>query len=112
MFDTHYLHILDGRLRVKVPEVKRSPEKALQVEEALRSVNGVTHVKANSTTGNVLVLFETELVTHDHIVEKLKSINCLTVVRLASHQSGARVGDILVRSIAELLLERAVVALL
>jgi copper chaperone CopZ len=109
---TDYLHILDGRLRIKVPEVKRSPEKALQVEETLKNLNGVTHVKANPTTGNVLVLFESELVTHECVVSRLKSINCLVVERVASHQSGAGIGDILVRSIAELLVERAIVALL
>jgi copper chaperone CopZ len=109
---TDYLHILDGRLRIKVPEVKRSPEKALQVEETLQSLNGVTHVKANPTTGNVLVLFESELVTHECVVSRLKSIDCFNVKLNSPHQSRAGIGDVLVRSITELLLERAIVALL
>jgi copper chaperone CopZ len=113
MFDTHCLHILEGRVRIRVPEVKRSPEKAQQVEETLQSMNGVTHVKANPMTGSVLVMFESSLVTHDHIVERLRSVNCLTVSRLRPHHhNGTGIGDVLIRSVAELLVERAIVALL
>jgi hypothetical protein len=112
MINASYFHILDGRLRIQVPEVKRSPKKALQVEKTLQSLEGVTHVKANPTTGNVLVLFESKLLTHHCIVARLKSIDCFTVTQISSHQSRAGIGDVLVRSIAELLVERAIVALL
>ena len=112
MVDTSYLHTLDGRLRIQVPEVKRSPKKALHVEETLQSLEGVHHVKANPTTGNVLVLFESTLLTHNCIVARLKSIDCFTVKLDPPRQTRTGIGDVLVRSVAELLLERAIVALL
>jgi copper chaperone CopZ len=114
MFDAHYLHILDGRLRIRVPEVKRSPDKARHVEETLQSMSGITHVKANPMTGSVLVLFESQVVTHDHIVEKLRSIQCLSITRIRPqhNDNGRGIGDVLIRSVAELLVERAIVALL
>ena len=55
-----YVHVLEGRLRVKVPEVKRSEAFARAVEELFRSVEGVHEVRANPLTGNVLFLHDPE----------------------------------------------------
>jgi copper chaperone CopZ len=106
-----YLHMLEGRLRIKVPEIKRSVAKATEVEETLGRLNGVTHVRANPITGNVLVLFESETVTHGRIVDVLRSLNCL---KAQDQTTGThhRIHDFIVRSVAELALERMLVALL
>ncbi len=114
MVDAHYLHMLDGRLRIRVPEVKRSPRAALHVEETISALEGVTHVKANSVTGNVLVLFESHLITHGAIVEGLKIAGYLVVSSASAPMphTGTSIGDRLARSVVELLLERAVLALL
>ena len=53
-----YIHALNGRLRIKVVEVKGLPMKALEVEGQLRKIDGITQVRANPTTGNVLVLYD------------------------------------------------------
>jgi hypothetical protein len=106
-----YLHTLDGRIRIKVPEVRRSPAKALQVEETLESLNGVTHVRANPTTGNVLVLFNSQSLTHECIIAALRGLNCLKPERLAAGV-GHRISDVILRSVAELAFERMIVALL
>ena len=55
-----YLHVMDGRLRVKVPETRRSVAKALHVEQLIQTLPGIIRVTANPTTGNVLVLFDSE----------------------------------------------------
>jgi copper chaperone CopZ len=60
-----YLYVLDGRWRIKPPQVTGAPQRALAVEEMLRGLDGVTNVTANPTTGNVLVLF-TSAVTSPH----------------------------------------------
>jgi copper chaperone CopZ len=112
MFDAHYVHLVHGRLRIKVADVKRSPHKASRVEEALRNLSGVTHVKANPTTGNVLVLFQPNVVTHDVIIGRLRNVAPLCAESPAVSHQKIDVGSILVRSIAELLVERAIVALL
>ena len=72
-----YVHVLDGRLRIKVAEVKGSPRMARAVEEQLRSHAGVTEVTANPTTGNVLVLYESGLVTPVDITRTLDALGCL-----------------------------------
>jgi copper chaperone CopZ len=92
MNEPTYLHILDGRLRIKVPEVKGSPLKAGEVEEALQRIGAVTHVKANPTTGNVLILFEADKTNQDQILETLRSLNCLQRNGASSHQTAKVVG--------------------
>lgn len=53
-----YLHTLDGRIRVKVAGVKGSPDKAFDLENALRQVDGIDAIRANPITGSVLILYD------------------------------------------------------
>jgi copper chaperone CopZ len=112
-----YLHVMDGRLRVKIPETKRCVSKALHVEEVIRSLPGITHVTANPTTGNVLVLFDSAQLTHDEILSALKEADYLQEHAAASSlQFTTRMVDTVshavARSVAEALMERAILALL
>jgi hypothetical protein len=45
-----YVHALEGRLRIKVPKIKRALRGALEVELRLQQVTGVEDVSANPTT--------------------------------------------------------------
>jgi hypothetical protein len=53
-----YVHAIEGRLRIKVPEVKHSPSRARQIEELFQAFEGVLEVRANPITGNVLFLHD------------------------------------------------------
>jgi hypothetical protein len=66
-----YVHAIDGRLRIKVPEVKRSPAFARRVEELFRGVEGIAEVRANPITGNVLFLHDPARVAARHILATL-----------------------------------------
>jgi hypothetical protein len=52
-----YIHALEGRLRIKLPKIKRAAIKAREVERHLQQLTGVEEVSANPTTGNVLILY-------------------------------------------------------
>jgi copper chaperone CopZ len=113
-----YLHVMDGRLRVKVPEIKRSVQKALHVEGVLASLEGVIRVTANPTTGNVLVLFHSHLLTHAAIIQTLRQSDYLraqttvvSTVRFTEHMVDT-VSHAIARSVAEVVMERALLALL
>ena len=102
-----YLHVMEGRLRVKIPETKRCFPKALHVEQVVRSLPGITHVTANPTTGNVLVLFDSAQVTHDDILSALKRADYLrSPAPESSFQFTTRMVDTVshagARSVAEL----------
>ncbi len=68
---TNYLHLIDGRLRVKLEQVKRSPDTADRVRTQLLQIDGVTEVSANPTTGSVLVHYESQRVAHGEILRSL-----------------------------------------
>ncbi len=53
-----YIHAIEGRLRIKVPEVKHSPVRAREIEDLFRAVDGIHEVRANPSTGNVLLLHD------------------------------------------------------
>ena len=120
-----YVHVIDGRLRIKVPAIKRSDQRARQVEAILTSLDGIIRVTANPTTGNVLVLFHSHLVTHQAIIDMLRQTDYLrkpTAVpapRLTERLTGGMVDTVshaIGRSIAEAfakaVMERALLALL
>jgi copper chaperone CopZ len=113
-----YIHILDGRLRIKVPEVKYAPLKAAEVVRALQSVHGVTHAQANPTTGSVLVLFNSSFITPEQIVQTLRDIGCFaTTVQTSEHQSvekgiGQKLTETVVQSLFETAVQRMIMALI
>jgi hypothetical protein len=66
-----YVHSLDGRLRLKVPEVRRSPAHAERVEALFRGLDGIREVRANPLTGNVLFLHDPDRIAAREIMGAL-----------------------------------------
>jgi heavy-metal-associated domain-containing protein len=77
MHGTQYRPILDGRIRIKVPQVKGSPAMAGEMESQLAKLEGVAHVKANLLTGYVLVLFDAQVISHYHVFAVINDLTCL-----------------------------------
>jgi hypothetical protein len=113
-----YVHALEGRLRIKVVEVKGNEEVAWEVEARLSTVTGVDKATANPRTGNVLVLYDPAETSHGELVEALQSWGFLQPDQLeaASHR-GVGIGrdtlaNTLVRSSVEFALQRLFTALI
>jgi copper chaperone CopZ len=104
-----YLHVLDGRLRIKLPQVKGAPQRALAVERLLRGLDGVTDVTANPITGNVLVLFTSAVIGQHAIIAALQQTGYLRNAHTAE-QSQTSLISIVVHSALETVLERLVLA--
>jgi copper chaperone CopZ len=66
-----YVHAINGRMRVKVPEVKRSARFARRIEEWLGSIHGVREVRANPVTGNVLIFHDPDRIAAREILGAL-----------------------------------------
>jgi len=69
-----YLHVLEGRIRVKIPEVKGAPGKAGDVERHVRALSPAIDVRANPVTGNVLLVFDPDSISKDRILELLGTL--------------------------------------
>ena len=72
-----YFHLLDGRMRIKINEIKGSPERAGEIEKKLHEMNGITHSKANPITGNVLIYHDHNQLTSQDIIDVLKNLGYL-----------------------------------
>jgi hypothetical protein len=72
-----YVHALEGRLRIKIPEVKGAPLKAREIERHLAFCSGVEEVTANPITGSVLVLYNPHLIGQKEIVFAFQEIGYL-----------------------------------
>jgi hypothetical protein len=113
-----YIHVLDGRVRIKVPEVKHDPRMASAVVQVLERVAGVTYVRANTKTGNVLVQFNPQVTNHEHITQILKDMDCFTPPStpssLPSHfrEVGEKLLHLVVKSAVEKAVERVILSLI
>lgn len=69
--DDRYVHVMDGRVRVKVPSIRRRDDLAEILENDLACLAGVTSVQANPMTGNVLVRFDSTKVDAAEVLSAL-----------------------------------------
>lgn len=79
MHGSGYYHGLDGRMRIEVPEIKDSPAMADELERQLAKLNGVAHVQVNPVIGDVLVLFDYQIISHYHVFAVINDLKCLSV---------------------------------
>lgn len=73
-----YLHVIDGRVRVKIQAVKGSPQAADLLGQRLRRHEGVLSVNANPVTGNVLVHFDPSVTSVEAILGRLRQMGYLS----------------------------------
>ena len=71
MMASLYVHLLDGRLRIRILAVKGSPANAREIEGKFRRIDGIKQVQANPITGNVLFLFDSDRIRHEGLVGAL-----------------------------------------
>jgi cation transport ATPase len=117
-----YFHALNGRLRIKISKIKGSAPKAMEVEQLLREVEGIRHVQANATTGNVLIRYHPDQIDQSAVLHALQRLGYLRqdeVVQTPDRRhSGALEGlgeamaETLVRTAIELAVQRLVSALI
>src|SRR5262249_11732038 len=109
------LHVLEGRMRLKIREVKGSPAEAIAVESRLRELDGIHHVTANPLTGSVLVLYDSELSGVEAITATLRAGGYLSDPVPAASTDRAiagGLGHLVLRATTEVALQHLIVALI
>jgi hypothetical protein len=109
-----YVHALEGRLRIKIPEVKGAPSQAWELESHLRLLTGLEEVAANPVTGNVLILYNPSLLREDQIISTLQELGYLEEALPKAKGEGMveRLTTVVASSIMEVALTRLVTALI
>jgi copper chaperone CopZ len=63
-----YLHAIDGRLRVRLPELRGDRRAAASLRRELRALPGVSTVDVSPLTGSVLVEYDADRLSTDEVL--------------------------------------------
>jgi hypothetical protein len=69
-----YVHSVNGRLRIKIPELKGNPMKAQEIENRFDLMTGMQQVSANPITGSLLFIYDPHLLKQEEIFAVLKEL--------------------------------------
>jgi heavy-metal-associated domain-containing protein len=111
------VHALEGRLRIKVPEVKGSVDRAREVENRIWMIAGVEHVAANPVTGSVLIQYDARRTLMADITETLQTWGYLRHAVPAAHAPAGTGGSggwghLMLRATTEFALQQLLGALI
>lgn len=68
----YYLHDVPGRLRVRIPSLKRNSQRVTDIQVLSKSIPGIKSTSVNTLTGSVVFHYQTGLIG---------SLNILSVLR-------------------------------
>lgn len=110
------VHVVDGRIRVKVPSVKNAPAACRTLERRLCAAEGIDEVRANPTTGSLVIWYHPARTTPTSILQTLAGLGYLAAHAPAAPAKkgspiGAKIAETLFASAAEVALRRLVGAL-
>ena len=69
-----YVHALNGRLRIKLPELKGNPMRAQEIENQFNLMTGMQQVSANPVTGSLLFIYDPHLLKQEEICAVLREL--------------------------------------
>jgi len=69
-----YVHALNGRLRIKIPELKGNPLRAQEIENQCNLMTGMQQVSANPVTGSLLFIYNPHLLKQKEIGAVLREM--------------------------------------
>lgn len=107
-----YMHMLEGRVRIKIPEIKGAHRQALALEHYLRQGEGIHEVTANPKTGSVLILFDSLVLRHPDILIMIQQGGYLRNLPARALPERKNLTHVLFQSAMELAIERLVLALI
>jgi len=100
-------HNLEGRLRIKLPDIKGSTQGAREVARRMRSIPGVERATANPLTGSLLVLYDSARTHAPELFDALRAWGYLhgAVLWSSPHADGDRLAAAMVRTTTQLALQ-------
>jgi cation transport ATPase len=112
---TGYMHHVTGRLRLKLPQMRKDPQRAQEIQSATCRIEGVTSVEANVVTGSLLIRYDAHQVDVATIMNAMAEMGLLSAparTRASRHRSApSPLTDKVVDMLVEKLIERSALAL-
>jgi hypothetical protein len=112
---SYYLHEVPGRLRVRIPALRRNARDAQEIQRLLKSLSGIISTSVNTMTGSVTVNYDPEFVSSVAILTLLSREGYIDVAEvLPSRQQVQRtegsigqVGKVVSKALLGIALDRA-----
>lgn len=67
-----YVHSVPGRMRVKIPHMKRNQSTAEELQTVLNQIEGIDSTALNTLTGSVVINYDVRLIGPNRILSALK----------------------------------------
>lgn len=115
--DWQLMHHVPGRLRVRAAALRRNRDRAEEIDEMVKAVEGVSAAAVNLVTGSLTIVYEPDRVNPNAILAKLRQCG-LTVSpvggnrarELRSETAAGRMGRAVLYLVLEHVMERSVKA--
>lgn len=109
---SYYMHQLPGRLRMKIPVLKRNPQAATRLQNFLEEATGIESTAINTVTGSVLIRFDEKAINHHEIVHLVSREGYIDLAKLITSQQDSedgfsRAGAFASRALLGLFIEKA-----
>ncbi len=82
----YYLHESPGRLRVKIPYLKRNPQSAWDLQVLLKNLSGIKSSSINTVTGSVIMHYDLEVISAGAIINVLAGEGYIDVAKVLSNK--------------------------
>lgn len=107
----YYVHDIPGRLRVKIPLAKGRPDTAEEIEKLLKAIEGIDSTATNTTTGSVLINYNSKTLTSDQILGALNQKGWFDRSKVATHddvfqETVSKVGSVVSQALVGLVVEK------
>ncbi len=112
------VHAIDGRVRIKVPMIKDVPFRALELEDILTAMDGVTSCKVNPVTASVVIHYDHRQLKTSELLQKLERLGYVfsnQEYKETRKERGTvrdRVAKVVVQQSVEFLFQRLILAIL
>lgn len=99
---TYYIHQVPGRLRVRIPQIRKNPYKAAEIENLL-TLQGIEKVAINRVTGSIVAIYNPQMLNSDCLLRLLeergyydesRAVTCDEQFKRASHVAAGKVGRV------------------
>lgn len=70
---SYFVHNVPGRMRVKLPDIRRRPSLENDIRHALITLYGVDRISINTITGSIIVNYDPDIVDTEQVLNVLKS---------------------------------------
>jgi len=82
----YYLHESPGRLRVKIPDLKRNPQSAWDLQGLLKNLSGIKSSSINTVTGSVIMHYDPEVLSAGALINVLAGEGYIDVAKVLTNK--------------------------